>query len=125
MPDTPSNQDLDLTFLYEIADGSNEFIIESIDMLLQQTPEQLKNIGDSIKSNDWVAAAAAAHKLKPSMGFFGMLISQELLQEIEMLCKAGGHQPEQILAKYNDACDLINSNIPVLTRVKAEKEAEL
>jgi len=125
MPDTSSNQDLDLTFLYEIADGSNEFIIESIDMLLQQTPEQLKNIGDSIKSNDWVAAAAAAHKLKPSMGFFGMLISQELLQEIETLCKAGGHQPEQILAKYNDACDLINSNVPVLTRLKAEKEAEL
>ena len=125
MPDTPSNQDLDLTFLYEIADGSNEFIIESIDMLLQQAPEQLKNIGDSIKSNDWVAAAAAAHKLKPSMGFFGMLISQELLQEIEMLCKAGGHQPEQIMAKYNDACDLINSNIPALTRVRAEKEAEL
>ena len=125
MPDTPSNQDLDLTFLYEIADGSNEFIVESIDMLLQQTPEQLKNIGDAIKSNDWVAAAAAAHKLKPSMGFFGMLISQELLQEIEMLCKAGGHQPEQIMAKYSDACDLINSNIPVLTRVRAEKEAEL
>lgn len=125
MPDTPSNQDIDLTFLYEIADGSNEFIIESIDMLLQQAPEQLKNIGDSIKSNDWVAAAAAAHKLKPSMGFFGMSISQELLQEIEMLCKAGGHQPEQIMAKYNDACDLINSNIPVLTRVRAEKEAEL
>ena len=50
MPDTPSNQDLDLSFLYEIADGSNEFIIESIDMLLQQTPEQLKNIGDSIFS---------------------------------------------------------------------------
>ena len=125
MPDTPSNQDIDLTFLYEIADGSNEFIIESIDMLLQQAPEQLKNIGDSIKSNDWVAAAAAAHKLKPSMGFFGMPISQELLQEIEMLCKAGGHQPEQIMAKYNDACDLINSNIPVLTRVRAEKEAEL
>ena len=125
MPDTPSNQDLDLTFLYEIADGSNEFIIESIDMLLQQTPEQLKHIGDSIKSNDWVAAAAAAHKLKPSMGFFGMLISQELLQEIEMLCKAGGHQPDQIMAKYNDVSDLINSNVPVLIRLKAEKEAEL
>ncbi len=125
MPETPSNQDLDLTFLYEIADGSNEFIIESIDMLLQQTPEQLQVIGDSIKSQDWAAAAAAAHKLKPSMGFFGMLISQELLQEIEMLCKAGGHQPEQILAKFNDACDLINSNVPVLTRLKAEKAAEL
>ena len=125
MPDSTSNQDLDLAFLYEIADGSNEFVIESIDMLLQQTPELLQTIGDSIKAQDWTAAAGAAHKLKPSMGFFGMLISQELLQEIEILCKAGGHQPEQIMAKFNDACDLINNNLVVLVQVKAEKETEL
>jgi HPt (histidine-containing phosphotransfer) domain-containing protein len=125
MPDTPSNQDLDLTFLYEIADGSNEFIIESIDMLLQQAPELLKDIKDAIQAQNWPVAAGAAHKLKPSMGFFGMLVSQELLQEIEVLCKAGGHQPELILAKYNDVCDLINNNVSALTRLKAEKEAEL
>ncbi|MFI5162434.1 MAG: Hpt domain-containing protein [Sphingobacteriales bacterium] len=125
MSDTSSNQDLDLSFLYEIADGSNEFIIESIDMLLQQTPELLQAIGDAINAQDWPTAAGAAHKLKPSMGFFGMLISQELLQEIELACKAGGNQPEQILAKFNDACDLINNNAGTLTRLRAEKEAEL
>jgi HPt (histidine-containing phosphotransfer) domain-containing protein len=125
MPDTPSNQDLDLAFLYEIADGSNEFIIESIDMLLQQTPELLQTIGDAINVQDWPIAAGAAHKLKPSMGFFGMLICQELLQEIELQCKAGGNQPEQISAKYSDACDLINKNLVTLTQLKAEKETEL
>jgi HPt (histidine-containing phosphotransfer) domain-containing protein len=122
MPDN-SAQDLDLTFLYEIADGSDEFVVESIDMLLQQAPEMLDSIDQALQSTDWPAAAASAHKLKPSMGFFGMLISQGLLQEVELLCKAGGQEPEQIKAKYCQAKDLIETNLTALSRIKAEKEA--
>ncbi|MGN6638621.1 MAG: Hpt domain-containing protein [Mucilaginibacter sp.] len=125
MPETPSNQDLDLSFLYEIADGSNEFIVESIDMLLQQTPELLQSISNSLSAHNWATAAAAAHKLKPSMGFFGMLTSQGLLQEVELLCKAGGQEPAVISAKFAEANELISNNMEVLSRVKAEKEAEL
>ncbi|MDB5135805.1 MAG: Hpt protein [Mucilaginibacter sp.] len=122
MPDSSSNQDLDLSFLYEIADGSNEFVIESIDMLLQQAPESLQNISESINTQDWVKASAAAHKLKPSMGFFGMLISQELLQEIESLCKAGGQEPTVISAKFNEVNEIISYNLKELSRIKAENE---
>jgi HPt (histidine-containing phosphotransfer) domain-containing protein len=125
MSDTPSSPDLDLSFLYEIADGSNEFIIESIDMLLSQAPESLQSIGESIQSQDWVTAAAAAHKLKPSMGFFGMLISQELLQEIEHLCKAGGKEPAVIADKFSQAKVIIGDNLKSLVAIKAEKEAGL
>ena len=123
MTDSSATPDLDLSFLYEIADGSTEFIIESIDMLLQQAPDSLQAIDQSIHTQDWVAAAAAAHKLKPSMGFFGMLVSQELLQEIEALCKAGGQQPEQIISKFIQAKELIGSNLIALNRIKAEKAA--
>lgn len=122
---TQANKDLDLTFLYEIADGSNEFIIESIDMLLQQAPEMLENIETAIKAGDWAAAASSAHKLKPSMGFFGMLLSQELLQDVEHLCKAGASDPDLIREKFDRANELINGNIPELTRLRAEKAAEL
>jgi HPt (histidine-containing phosphotransfer) domain-containing protein len=124
MPVTPSD-DLDLTFLYEIADGSTEFVIESIDMLLQQAPELLGAIKTALQAKDWPAASGAAHKLKPSMGFFGMSLSQELLQEIEQLCKAGGQNPQLISDKLNQAEELISQNMTVLERVKAEKEAEL
>ena len=72
MPDN-SAQDLDLTFLYEIADGSDEFVVESIDMLLQQAPEMLNSIDRALQSTDWPTAAASAHKLKPSMGCLGCL----------------------------------------------------
>ena len=122
---TPSDQDLDLTFLYEIADGSNEFVVESIDMLLQQAPELLGAIGSSLNASDWAGAAANAHKLKPSMGFFGMTLSQELLQEIEQLCKAGGQDPDVIKGKFNQAEELISQSMVALTKLKAEKEAEL
>jgi HPt (histidine-containing phosphotransfer) domain-containing protein len=123
MPDSQSTPDLDLSFLYEIADGSDEFVIESIDMLLQQAPEMLQSINDALKAQDWGTAAASAHKLKPSMGFFGMLISQELLQDVEVLCKAGGQDPAAITAKYTQAKELIENNLTALTRIKAEKEA--
>lgn len=122
MPDNSSQQDLDLTFLYEIADGSNEFIVESIDMLLQQAPELLQSIDEAIKAKDWVTAAASAHKLKPSMGFFGMLISQDLLQDIEKLCKAGGQDPEMIASLFSEVNQLVGNNITALTRIKIEKE---
>jgi HPt (histidine-containing phosphotransfer) domain-containing protein len=123
MPESSATPDLDLTFLYEIADGSDEFVVESIDMLLQQAPEMLNSIDLALQSTDWPTAAASAHKLKPSMGFFGMLISQGLLQEVELLCKAGGQEPEQIRTKYFQAKDLIETNLTALSRIKAEKEA--
>ena len=123
MPESSATPDLDLTFLYEIADGSDEFVVESIDMLLQQAPEMLASMDQALQSTDWPTAAASAHKLKPSMGFFGMLISQGLLQEVELLCKAGGQEPEQIRTKYFQAKDLIETNLTALSRIKAEKEA--
>jgi HPt (histidine-containing phosphotransfer) domain-containing protein len=125
MSDSPSIPDLDLSFLYEIADGSDEFIVESIDMLLQQAPEFLQNINESIIARDWVTAAGVAHKLKPSMGFFGMLVSQELLQEVEILCKAGGQDTDQISAKFNQAKDIIETNLTALVRIRDEKKAGL
>ena len=123
MPDNSAAPDLDLTFLYEIADGSDEFVVESIDMLLQQAPEMLNSIDQALQSADWPTAAAAAHKLKPSMGFFGMLISQGLLQDVELLCKAGGQEPDEIRAKYNQAKELVETNLTALSRIKSEKEA--
>jgi HPt (histidine-containing phosphotransfer) domain-containing protein len=124
MPVTPSD-DLDLTFLYEIADGSTAFVIESIDMLLQQAPELIGTIKSALQANDWLVAAGAAHKLKPSMGFFGMSLSQELLQEIEQLCKGGGQDPQLISGKLSQAEGLISQNMVVLEQIKAQKEAEL
>ena len=118
-------QDLDLSILIEIADGSNEFLVESIDMFLQQTPELLKTIASGLAAEDWTTVAQASHKLKPNLGFFGMLISQAMMQEVELMAKAGAPAPDQLNAKFIDVQAIIEDNLHSLVKIKAEKEAEL
>ena len=125
MADISPDQDLDLSFLYEIADGSTEFIVESIGMFLQQTPELLGEIDSALANKDWATAGQAAHKLKPNLGFFGMPISQEILQEIEITCKEEAPDAAGIAEKFNQVKTLVNANLITLKKIKEEKEAEL
>jgi HPt (histidine-containing phosphotransfer) domain-containing protein len=116
-------QDLDLSFLYEIADGSNEFVVESIDMFLQHTPEMIQMITTSIASRDWTVAAAAAHKLKPNCGFFGMPETQAKIQEVELLTKSDAPDPELIALKFAEITATISANVDTLKKIKADLEA--
>jgi HPt (histidine-containing phosphotransfer) domain-containing protein len=125
MSDTSQNQDLDLSFLYEIAGGNNEFIVESIGMFLQQTPELLQAIDQSIGVQDWKTVASSAHKLKSNLGFFGMLASQALIQDVEIFAKNGGQEPGQLTAKFKQVKEIVDHNLITLNKIKAEKEAAL
>jgi HPt (histidine-containing phosphotransfer) domain-containing protein len=125
MPHISPGQDLDLSFLDEIADGSAEFVIESIDMFLQHTPEMLQMITTAIADKDWAVVASVAHKLKPNLGFFGMPVSQALIQEIEIMTKSGAPEPELVSSKFNEVKGIVDANIVSLTKIKAEKEASL
>ncbi|GGH19892.1 Hpt domain-containing protein [Mucilaginibacter phyllosphaerae] len=125
MPDNLPTPDLDLAFLYEIADGSDEFIVDSIGMFLEQTPQLLDAINTAITGQDWATAASASHKLKPNLGFFGMPQSQATIQEVELACKAGGDNPDEIIAKFNQVKETVNTNLVELEKIKKEKEASL
>jgi HPt (histidine-containing phosphotransfer) domain-containing protein len=119
------NQDFDLSFLYEIADGSNEFIVESIDMFLQQTPELLTTISTAIAAGEWTTAGAAAHKLKPNLGFFGMTDCQSVMQEVELMCKAGGQDTAGINSKFGWIKEVVTNNLGKLAKIKSDTEALL
>ena len=125
MSNISPGQDLDLSFLEEIADGSTEFMIESIDMFLQHTPELLQMISSGIAAKDWAVVASSAHKLKPNLGFFGMPVSQATIQEVELMAKAGAPDPDALSAKFGEVYQLISDNIVSLIKIKAEKEALL
>lgn len=123
MPVDLTNLDLDLSLLNEIADGSDEFIIESIDMFLQQTPVSMQDVSNAFENMDFVAAAAAAHKMKATLGFFGMLNSQALIQEIELACKGGSPDVMDLIAKFEQVQTMLAANTQALEQIKAEAEA--
>lgn len=123
MSNIAPGQDLDLSFLNEIADGSNDFIVESIDMFLLHTPELLQIITTAVAAKEWTAAAQASHKLKPNLGFFGMPVCQGMIQEVELMAKAGGPDPQALMAKFTEVNELIATNIVSLKKIKAELES--
>ncbi|MGY4536801.1 HPt (histidine-containing phosphotransfer) domain-containing protein [Mucilaginibacter sp. UYNi724] len=125
MPDNLPPQDLDLSFLYEIADGSDDFIVDSIGMFLEQTPQLITAITNAIDTGEWVVAAQAAHKLKPNLGFFGMPQSQANIQDVELACKAGGADPADIKTKFEAVKAVVETNLIELEKIKKEKKANL
>lgn len=120
-----TNQDLDLTLLNEIADGSDEFIVDTIDMFMQQTPVLLQEIETGIAANDLPTAGAAAHKLKATLGFFGMLNTQALIQQIESGCKTGTMDAGEANAKLQEVKTIVTANLPALTQIQEEAKARL
>lgn len=123
MPEQSEDQDLDLSLLLEIADGSREFIVESIDLFLEQTPESLQQLTDALDIKDFPVAASSAHKLKSTLGFFGMLISQALILQIEQACKSADPDLDEILSLLRLVKANISQNSDELIKLKQHNEA--
>lgn len=122
MPYISPEQDINLTYLYEIADGSDEFIVEFIDLFLQHAPAMLQAIVTAIADKNWDIVAQAAHKLKPNLGSFGMLASQATIQEVELMAKTGSPNADALLAKFNEAYATVSANLITLKQIKIELE---
>lgn len=119
-----SEQDFDLSFLEEIADGNKEFLIESIDMFLVQTPEIFGQIGQAIFSKDWVTTASLAHKVKSNLGFFGMDRIKNEMQEIEMSAK-GGSLNADLVTQFESTKKAVLKTVEQLNEIKKQIEAEV
>ncbi len=119
-----SEQDFDLSFLEEIADGNKEFLIESIDMFLVQTPEIFNSLSQSITSKDWVATASLAHKVKSNLGFFGMERIKSEINEIETKAKEGGISSEMSV-QFESTKKAVHKSLEQLYQIKKQIEAEI
>lgn len=119
-----ADQNFDLSFLMEIADGSDEFLVESIELFLKQTPELMLAINNAINAQDWTLVAQSAHKLKPNLGFFGMLTGQTLMQELEAIAKTT-KDTDAVKAKYSELQTIVEPTLVKLEVIKNVKAAAL
>lgn len=79
----PSVMDLDLTYLRDVASGSAEFMVEMIDIFLDQTPDYFEKLDAAVKAKDWKTVADVSHKIKPTLVFMGVDISKYDIGAIE------------------------------------------
>lgn len=77
--------DFNLSYLSDIGDGSNEFMVDMLNLILSQTPDQFKQLEEAVDKKDWVAVANAAHKIKPAMEMIGLESVKDRVYRIEIL----------------------------------------
>ena len=78
-------QFIDMSYLEELALGSNEFKIEMLESFLETTPESIFKMRSSITQGDWKAVGAMAHKMKTSFSFVGMENMVQLSKSLQDL----------------------------------------
>lgn len=82
-PTIMENKTIDLTYLKEIANGSNEFIKEMIETFIFQTPPLLENMKKYLAEKKWIELSGLAHKMKPTVDFIGIHAIRETVKNIE------------------------------------------
>lgn len=73
---------INLSYLKSISDGNNSFILELIDMFIEQVPEYQKTLQDLMDKKDWHNLARTAHKAKSAILMVGM---DELSSDLKKL----------------------------------------
>jgi HPt (histidine-containing phosphotransfer) domain-containing protein len=61
-----------LDYLKELSDGNEEFIKDIVATFVDETPENIKKLQAAISAKDYLTIKTVAHKIKPSMTFFGI-----------------------------------------------------
>ncbi len=74
---------LDLSYLKDVASGSDEFMIDMIDLFLDQTPAYFEQMEQFISEENWSKVADIAHKIKPTLAFMGVDSARESMAGIE------------------------------------------
>ena len=74
---------IDLSYLRDVSSGSNEFMIEMIELFLEQTPAFFEQLNKFIAEENWDRVADIAHKIKPTLAFMGADAAKESMEEIE------------------------------------------
>lgn len=116
--------DIDLSYLSDVANGSTEFIIDMIDIFIDQTPTYVKQLGLAIQEKDWKSVADISHKIKPTLAFMGVIKARDDMEVIESSARALENLDE-IQDKFNDLEIICNRLFARLQELKKELQSKL
>jgi len=89
-----NNKHIDLEYLKQIANGSDEFILQMITVFTEEIPGEVENLQNHLKNKDWNALRATAHKMKPSYSFMGVKELEEMVHSVEEFSSSESHMEE-------------------------------
>jgi HPt (histidine-containing phosphotransfer) domain-containing protein len=96
----------DLTYIRDFSENDKVFILDMIRLFTEDTPQDLKEMEMAFRNQDYDSLAEVAHRLKPSITFFGIDEIKEDMIELEELCKKRSEpsEIEKLLKKIQITC---------------------
>jgi HPt (histidine-containing phosphotransfer) domain-containing protein len=93
---------IDLSYLNEISDGSNELINDLVYLFFKQIPEYQIALNDFYFKKDWDNLSRIAHKAKSAILMVGMKDLANELKKLEENAKEGRNinEYQEIIAKF-------------------------
>ncbi len=82
-----NNKHINLSYLKQLSNGSNEFIVQMISIFMVQTPEATNLMDKHLKSNEWKLLKGVIHKMKPSFSFMGIKELETIAISAEKYCE--------------------------------------
>jgi HPt (histidine-containing phosphotransfer) domain-containing protein len=74
---------VDLAYLESSSFGRADFILQAIDVLLEQLPEQVSDLNHAFSKRDFPLVRLSAHKIKSAASLLGIEPLKEILRQIE------------------------------------------
>ena len=101
-----NSKTIDLTYLHEIADGSQQFIKKMIETFIEQTPPMLDKMEIYLNEKKWIELSDIAHKMKPTIEFIGIHSVRDAVKNIESYGRTQINldQLPILLKQVNDTC---------------------
>jgi len=78
---------IDRNLAYEITNGNEELFKEMMELFIQISPDQLKEIKQAFRTEDNEALGAAAHDIKSSASSLGAMVLYESVFKLEQSAK--------------------------------------
>ena len=107
----------DLAYLKDISDGNVEFMDEMVNLFIDQSSGHIESLQEGISSQNYETIAAAAHKMKPVLGYVGINAEYSKIRDIETQAKQNGD--------LNHIQQLLDELQAVITQANEELKAFL
>lgn len=114
------NFTLDFENLRSLTGDDNEFMIEILELIVEQSPDVLTEMQTQLNSRDYITLGATAHKYKSSINILGNQELMFLMKELEDTA-TGNQETEKLVdlvGKFEHVCDLmlkeLNNELAVL-----------
>jgi HPt (histidine-containing phosphotransfer) domain-containing protein len=95
----------------KLSAGNSDFLDKMIQVFLEETPAQIKQMKQLLEDGDFYRVGRLAHKMKPTIDMFDMIHLKELIRELEAESKNEDIDVASIREKVNFTVDRLNKII--------------